>query len=264
MREMRGPFYVNAPPNATITASRLTIYTKSPFHRHAVRLIVPLAAAAAAVCAHFAHAARPFVTDDARVVDEGGYQIETFVKRQRGFHENEFWLVPAHNPGGPVEFTLGGSWTHSGVDGNSRAVIAQAKTLLLPLKPNGAGYAITLGVTRLRPAAGASAETDPYINGIGSFSFADDATVVHANLGARRDDGAGIDRGTWGLGAEIRLNERLFGIAETYGERGQKPTRHLGLRYWLFPNRVQLDSTLGFQDAVPQRRFNTVGVRVLF
>ena len=229
-----------------------------------MRLIVPFAAVAAAVCAPFAHAARPFVTDDARVVDEGGYQIETFVKRQRRFHENEFWFLPAHNPAGHVEFTLGGTWVDSVTDGNSRAVIAQAKTLLVPLRPNAAGYALTLGVTRLRRTAPTRTETNPYVNGIGSFSFADDATVMHVNLGARRDEGAGLNRGTWGLGAEIRLHERLFGIVETYGERGEKPTRHLGLRYWVVPNRVQIDATLGFQNADPERHFNTVGLRLLF
>ena len=51
------------------------------------------------------HAARPFVTDDARIVDPGGYQIETFVKRQHRFGEHEFWFLPAMNAGGRVELT---------------------------------------------------------------------------------------------------------------------------------------------------------------
>ncbi len=198
------------------------------------------------------------------MVDEGGYQIETFVKRERRFHENEFWFLPAHNPGGRVELTLGGMWVNSAPDGNSQSLIAQAKTLLVPLRPNGAGYALTLGLARLRPAAGAATQTNPYINGIGSFSFADDAMVLHANLGARRDESAGLNRGTWGLGAEIRLHERLFGIVEAFGERGEKPTGHFGLRYWVVPNSVQVDTTLGLQKTDPERRFNTVGLRLLF
>jgi hypothetical protein len=211
-----------------------------------------------------AHAARPFVTDDARIVDDGGYQLETFVKQQRAFDGQEFWFLPAANPFGRVELTLGGIWVKSAPDGDSRSAIAQAKTLIKPLETNGVGFALTIGVQRLIPSGPESAETDPYVNGIGSFSLADDAVVIHTNLGARRDAGAGLTRGTWGLGAEIRLHERLFGIVETYGERGQQPTRHLGLRIWVVPSRVQIDSTLGFQHAEPERRFYTVGLRLLW
>jgi hypothetical protein len=211
-----------------------------------------------------AHAARPFVTDDARIVDDGGYQLETFVKQQRAFREREFWFLPAHNPWGRVELTLGGIWVNSTPDGNSRSLVAQAKTLLKPLETNGSGFALTLGVMRLSPSGPDSGETNPYVNGIGSFSIADDAVVIHTNLGARRDAGAGMTRGTWGAGAEIRLHQRLFGIVETYGERGEKPTRHLGLRVWVVPNHVQVDSTLGFEHSNPERRFYTVGLRLLW
>jgi hypothetical protein len=208
-------------------------------------------------------AARPFVTDDARVVDPGGYQLESFVKWQRAFGERELWLLPAHNPFERVEITLGGMWVDSSLDGNSRAILAQAKTLLKPLETDGAGYAFTLGVMRVsRPGPGE--QTEPYLNAIGSFSFAGDTVVVHSNVGGRRDASAGTTRATWGLGAEIRLMERLFGIVETYGEYGEKPTRHEGLRVWIRPNRVQVDSTLGFQQSNPERRFQTVGLRLLW
>ena len=52
-----------------------------------LRRIVHCLSAGALGAAASAHAARPFVTDDARVVDPGGYQIETFLKQQRAFHE---------------------------------------------------------------------------------------------------------------------------------------------------------------------------------
>ena len=221
-------------------------------------LAVALGAAASA------QAARPFVTDDARIVDDGGYQLETFVKQQRTFHEREFWFLPAHNPFGRVELTLGGIWVNSLPEGTSRALVAQAKTLLKPLEANGSGYALTLGVVRLSPSGPDSGETNPFVNGIGSFSLADEAVVIHTNLGARRDAGASMTRGTWGAGAEIRMTERLFGIVETYGERGEKPTRHAGLRVWAVPGRVQVDTTLGFERTNPERRFYTVGLRLLW
>ncbi len=203
-----------------------------------------------------AHAARPFVTDDARIVDKDGCQVETFVKRQRRFDESEFWFLPACNPWG-AELTAG----HSRVDstlGDTRTTILQAKMLLKPLTTNGSGYALTLGTFF-------GATTNPYLNAIGSFSFADDRIVVHTNLGALRDNAARISRGTWGAGAEVLLiAPRLYGIIETYGQRGEKPTVHTGLRIWIVPNRVQVDTTIGVQRSSLERRFGTVGLRVLW
>ena len=94
-----------------------------------------------------AHAARPFVTDDARVVDQGGCQIETFVKSQRRYDENEIWFVPACNPWG-VELTAGHIKVDGNQNGNSSTVLLQAKTLLKPLVTNGAGFALLAGRVR--------------------------------------------------------------------------------------------------------------------
>jgi hypothetical protein len=221
--------------------------------------------AALAFSASSAHAARPLVTDDARLVDPQGCQVETFYKHQRKFHEREFWVLPACNPWGRVELTLGGNWIDSTQPGDSRAVIAQAKTLLVPLQPNGAGFALTFGVARVS-ASQAARVANPYVNGIGSFSFLDDSVVLHANLGAVRDNQVHLTRGTWGLGAEILLvAPGLYAMVETYGQRLEKPTLHGGLRFWVVPNRVQIDSTIGSQHATPlDRRFGTFGLRLLW
>jgi hypothetical protein len=219
-----------------------------------MRLLLALLLAGAAV----AHAARPFVTDDARIVDKGGCQVETFVKRRQRFKETEFWVVPACNPWGIAELSAGHIRVDS-INGDTRTTSLQAKTLLKPLETNGTGFALSLGVL-------SGAATSPYVNGIGSFSFADDRVVVHANLGAIRDNVSKISRGTWGIGAEVLLiAPRLYGIAESYGQRGEKPTLHGGLRYWVVPDRVQVDATLGAQNSgPPARRFHSVGLRILF
>jgi hypothetical protein len=212
-----------------------------------VLLVIPCAALAA----------RPFVTDDARVVDEGGCQVETFYKRQQRFNESEFWFLPACNPLG-VELTLGGIWLRSAPLGNTSSTLAQGKMLLKPLATNGAGFALSLGLQD-------GVKTSPYFNGIGSFSFADDRFIVHANLGGIRDRIADMGRLTWGVGAEVQLSPpRWIGIIESYGQRGDKPTLHTGLRIWIVPNRVQVDATIGFQQSSPERRFHTIGLRVLW
>jgi hypothetical protein len=228
-----------------------------------------LLAVAALLSIDAAFAARPFVTDDARVVDPEGRQVETFIKRQRAFKESEFWFLPAVNPGdvlggGRMEFTLGRFWVNSPAQGDNQATLAQVKTLLKPLETNGSGFALTLGAARVGPFQAAHA-WNPYFNGIGSFSFLDDRVVLHANLGGVRDRPAQRSRGTWGIGGEIMLYEpRLIGIVETYGQTGEKPTVHTGLRLWAIPNRWQIDATVGKQDAALARRFTSVGMRFLF
>ena len=201
---------------------------------------------------HPAHAARPFVTDDARVVDKGGCQIETFYKKQETYSGSEFWFLPACNPFG-LEMTVGGNR----IEGDD-SLILQGKILLKPLVTNGAGFAISGGFFG----------GQPFVNTIGSFSFFDDRAVIHANLGAIRDDKADLLRTTYGLGLEaLVLAPRVYGILETYGQRGDKPTLHYGVRFWVVPNRFQIDATHGQQnasDTAPERRFNSVGLRILW
>jgi len=204
-----------------------------------------------------AEAARPFVTDDARVVDKGGCQVETFVKDQRRLDEREFWFVPACNPWG-MELTAGYARVDSTPSGDSNTTILQAKMLLKPLEANGIGFALSVGTFL-------NAKTSPYVNAIGSFSLADDRVVLHGNLGTVRDNIASRSRGTWGAGAEILLAApRFYGILESYGQSGEKPTLHTGLRVWLVPNRAQLDTTVGVQHATQERRFGTLGLRLLW
>ena len=205
-----------------------------------------------------AHAARPFVTDDARVVDRGGCQIETFYKEQRAYSGSEFWFLPACNPFG-LELTAGGNRIE-----DEHSVVLQGKTVLKPLRTNGSGFALTLGTFYVNPQDGRNVWS-PYVNGIGSFSFLDDRAVVHANIGAIRDRIAGFDRGTWGLGLEALLvAPRLYGILETFGQYADKPTHHAGLRFWIVPDKFQVDTTVGNQNGEPPQRFYSVGLRLLF
>ena len=213
-----------------------------------------------------AQAARPFVTDDARVVDPGGCQIETFVKKQRDFREHEAWFLPGCNPGGNLELTLGGLNVQNQAEGRASALIAQGKMLLRTLQTNDYGMALTLGATRQRPfPADAVSLWSPFLNLISSISLRDDAVVVHVNAGALDDRNADLLRPTWGLGAEILLTPRLYGIIESYGQRGEKPTQQIGLRFWVVPNHLQVDGTLGAQRSGPPARDSmSLGLRILF
>ncbi|MBW8904568.1 MAG: hypothetical protein JF611_02635 [Betaproteobacteria bacterium] len=189
-----------------------------------------------------AYAARPFVTDDARIVEH--CQVETFYKEQRTYSGSEFWLLPACNPFG-FEITVGGNR----IEGEQNEIL-QTKFLLKPLAPNDIGFALSLGVFG----------SDPYFNFITSRSFADDRLVVHGNLGSFRDAG-----GTWGLGLEaLLLASRVYGILETFGQHRETPTWHYGIRFWVIPDRFQIDATRGEQTGTGNRQFYTVGLRFLF
>ena len=216
-----------------------------------MRALPALVACLAALLAGAAHAARPFVTDDARVVDKDHCQIETFYKKQRTYAASEFWWVPACNPAFvPTEHGLEVSFAAIRQEDHSHGAI-QAKYLFKELKPNGFGLAGATGFF----------SGQPYVNAIASFSFLDDRAVLHANAGRFKDDGS-----TWGLGLETLLYApRVYGILETYGQRGQAPTYHYGIRFWVVPNQLQVDATRGDQGGGdPDRRFYTLGFRVIF
>ncbi len=203
------------------------------------RLVIALLFATPPAC----YAARPFVTDDARVVDPDHCQLETFYKEQRAYSGHEFWFLPACNQLG-VEWTVGGNR----IEGENNLIV-QGKKLLKPLETNGYGLALSVG----------SFGGDPYVNGIASFSFLQDWSVVHTNLGYLQN------RATWGIGLEqLVYAPRVYAILETFGERGDMPTQHAGIRFWVIPNRFQIDSTVGRQSGEPTQRFYSIGLRFLF
>jgi hypothetical protein len=60
------------------------------------------------------------------------------------------------------------------------------------------------------------------------------------------------------------LTGRWTAAAEAFGQRGDTPTLHLGLRFWVIPNHFQIDATQGHQSASPEKRFYSVGLRFIF
>ena len=104
---------------------------------------------------------------------------------------------------------------------------------------------------------------DPYWNGIGSYSLLEDRIVVHGNLGMIRNEDA--DRTTRGVGLEALLfAPRWYGMVETFGQRDDKPTLHFGVRFWVIPDRFQIDATHGEISSNPEKRFNSLGLRLIF
>ena len=210
-----------------------------------------------------AFAARPFMTDDARLTTEGSCQLESWTRRYTD--RTEYWALPACNPTGNLELTYGASVERDAGENRVGASFAQAKTQLRPLKPNEWGLSVTAGRYLERAAApGERNVASNYLNVPFSVSLRDDDILLHANAGLRRDMAQGRNFGNWGLSSEIRLRERLQLIVETYGEAHSSTLAQGGLRLWLIPDRLQVDATVGSDlRGTRESRWATLGLRVL-
>ena len=83
--------------------------------------------------------------------------------------------MPACNPGGNFELTLGGALAYADGNRESGALVIQGKTLFKPLETNGYGIGLAAGYST-QPGSGQSGS--PYFYVPVSFSLADDRLVI--------------------------------------------------------------------------------------
>jgi len=209
--------------------------------------------------AQASHAARPMTTDDARLTDAGACQVESWVHIHGS--QREIWALPACNPGGNFELTFGGALSFSGTRQERGAQVIQGKTLVKPLASNGYGIGIAAGYAT---QPGSAHSGHPYFYVPVSFSLADDLAVIHTNLGYTRERENHESRLTWGIGGEIQLSGRNYLIAETYGQNKGSPFFQVGLRHWIVPNHVQIDTTVGSRfGQFSEERWISIGLRLI-
>lgn len=207
-------------------------------------------------------AARPFVTDDARLTTAGSCQLESWSRHYQ--HSIELWALPACNPFGNFEITAGAALSrYDGVQKNHDYLL-QAKTLFKPLETNGWGIGFALGTVKhpdITPGPNQFGNTYAYIPY--SVSFADDQLIMHVNVGMLHDKASNQNHTTWGIGSEITVSPRLIGILETYGDDKDKPYAQIGLRYSIIPNAMQIDTTFGQQvNSDHANQWVSVGIRL--
>jgi hypothetical protein len=224
---------------------------------------VTAGAACALTLASPAYAARPLITDDARIVDAKACQLETWVRRNE--NSTEYWALPACNPTGNLELTVGGAKTNEFAETHTSDVQVQGKTLFKALEKNSWGTGLAFGWLRhpqTEPDRGFGANLYAYVPT--SFSFADDRFVVHTNFGTLRAEEETHHRFIWGLGAELRVNSRLFFIPEVFSQRAGRPHFQVGARYWVVPGRMQIDATIGDRiGGSDGERWFSIGFRLL-
>jgi len=214
-------------------------------------LVVPL----------IANAARPMVTDDARLTKGGSCQVESWVKTYSG--GTELWALPACNPKGNFEMTLGTAITKHNGEPTTEDYIFQAKTLFKELKTNDWSAGVAFGSSKH------GNERYPGPNGIGStyiyfpisHSFLDDDLITHVNLGYIHYKNSSKDSVTWGLGAEYKLQQKLLYVVESYGDHRTSSFIQMGFRYSVVPDIFQIDTTIGRQVNTDNSEWLSFGIR---
>lgn len=224
------------------------------------RLTRTTSAACLLLAAAPAFAARPMITDDARIVDAQSCQVESWIHRHRD-HSRELWALPGCNPGGGVELTLGGGWRQE--DGRTLHGdrVLQAKTLWRTLEGDSAwAWGTAVGTVR-HPESGGS---DAYAYLPLSAKLVGERLFLHANLGLRHEGGTHQRVTTSGLALEGQWSPRVWLVGEAFVQDRSRPQYQLGLRFWIVPDRVQVDTTVGDRvGAGGAERWMSVGLRLL-
>jgi len=134
-----------------------------------------------------AHAIRPFVTDDARVVGDRLGQVESWLvlDRQESTHNTLFAIGPTNWLEITSGFTHGGGYGGAANDYGITGGILQAKALIRETKSNDwPGVAFAAGVV---PPFGSGSVTPDAVGVFGytalSQSFFNDDLLLHVNLG---------------------------------------------------------------------------------
>ena len=221
-----------------------------------------------------AHAVRPFVTDDARIIDVGQIEVESWLEVG---HADSTW-----NPAPAVNFMAGATvndWLEiivgSGVarGGNGKFAmpnpVLQPKLLLMAAEKNGrpgfalgAGATFDAGVGDLHHRGNSA-----YLIGMTTWRLYDDWLMTHINYGARmdksRNDSAKY-RPYWGIGLDAGLiKEEIRLIVEAYAGdpldlHAPKTAAQMGFR-WLASDYVNLDLTVGVQPELHEHTRNRTG-----
>jgi len=228
-----------------------------------------------------AEAVRPFVTDDARIIDYGQVEMETWTEFSRSPGDSS---VAQHIMAGVtltdwLEIIAGGGigMDQTGLTISNPAL--QSKILFSPIQDNGLpGLAMATGLTfPVGQGALYSDATGLFAMGMATSSFWDEWLLVHLNLGlagaieAQRFSprfywGLGIDAGLVHpdvrLIAEVYAGDPLDAIAAPYAMQ-------TGLR-WLYSEHLNFDLTVGLQPEIGSSHANAfevwgqLGIRILW
>lgn len=234
-----------------------------------------------------AHAIRPFVTDDARIVDVGQIETENWLETTRA--DSQWNPAPALNS---IASTSVNDWLQilagigTGIDSGGNSGVANpllsAKVLLRQSTEDGqAGYAISYTSTF---DSGSGSFQEPgrvhSLVGMSTYRLWEDKLNIHINVGTRVDkerDGITRTRPLWGLGFDVEaFSPKNRVVLEAFSGdplelNAPRYAAQLGLRY-LHSDYMQMDFIWGAQPQLDESLNRTgryestfqVGIRLLF
>jgi hypothetical protein len=190
-----------------------------------------------ALIASRAHAAggRPMITDDAALTTARSCQVETWVQHARA--DTQLWLLPACNPRGPFELSVGAvlDWPQGARE--ITGTVAQLKTQWLDSKLAQIGFA--------GGAQRAQGDWNLYYAYVPITRSITANTQLHLNVGWQRDRVAGEDQTTYAAALAHDLSSRFNLFAEVFGSDSAAPVAQTGGAVLFRGGVVQLDGSVG-------------------
>lgn len=181
----------------------------------------------------------PMNVDDAGTLGKGGMKVEGALSRDDRARGGElvFGFAPIDN----LEIGLAvNRATDRADDPSTQRRGAGIGIKWVPIQ-NETGWSLGMSLgyapTRVddRATPDRFTEKEYSLAGLASYRFAS-AQVIHLNLGTTRVKAQGESErvGTWGVGYEHPLAEKLKLTAEIFGEEHARPDKAIGLRYEIF------------------------------
>jgi hypothetical protein len=203
----------------------------------------------------------PMATDDAGTLDQGGMKVEAVLSRDDKARGGE--LVFGFGPIETVEVGLAFSRATDRADDPSTKLRGTGIGIKWVPIQNDTGWSLGAsfgyGSTRVdeRATPDKFTEKEYALTGLASYRL-ENGQVLHMNLGAVRVKAQGESDtvGTWGIGYEFPLVEKLQLTVEAYGEEHARPDKAIGLRYEVFDG-FKVSAAVGHGN---DRSFGQVGL----
>jgi hypothetical protein len=203
-----------------------------------------------------AHAGRPLATDDASTAGAGNCQVESWWQRARD--SRSVAVAPACGIGEAFE-------VNAEVDRSNSVAPAQTDLTLgakwvdpsWKLGPLALGLKAWLGQTRLSDGSqqhgdrGASLLVSTELGASGA---------AHLNLGRQRNAADGGQHNLLNLALTWKPGDSWLTFAEINAERHSPTTQAAGVRYWVRPDVLGLDLTVGQSAGQPDSRVWSIGL----
>jgi len=219
-------------------------------------------ASTVALLAYFplaAHAGRPLGTDDAGTVGADACQVESWLERSSAPKARTWVLSPACGLGEAVELNV--EIARTVPDDGIRFESGLAVKWVDPAWKAGSlnwGLKAWRGTAHGRQAPRWAATTS---GAMGLLTWqASEAVAVHGNFGFEKDHASRGTEPLLNLALSWDATPSLTLVAEAMTVRHSPTQRNLGARWWLQPERLALDFTVGRGTGAEPARNVTVGL----